>query len=92
MGNWLGRVMGAGIFCDDNAVKQELIGQTHQYPLVLLERDRKMSHMLFHGIGLVNLPECLCNIQTKKREDIKGRLHAPLYLTFLSYLLEKERN
>lgn len=53
------------------------MGQTHQYPLVLLERDRKMSHLLFHGIGLVNLPECLCNIQTKKKEDIKGRLTFP---------------
>lgn len=78
MGSWLDRVPGVGVFCHANLVEQRRAHRTHHHPLLLLERSRNISHLLFCGIGLMSFLNFSVIFKQRKRKILKDILSVPL--------------
>lgn len=89
LGSWLDSYPGCHLLLQKRGEQETSSSDTSgQHPLVLRETNRKRSHLLFGGIGLMNLPYHLCNIQSK-RKILKAVYMSLNIWVFLSYLLER---
>lgn len=65
--------------------------RAHQHPLVLPERNRKIPHLLFCGVGLRTCIIFASIFKQRKRRIEKDILHVPQYMELPPLLIGKKK-